>query len=235
MFLSPYFQLSGSTLTVNPEQASSFAKGIADDFNPIHDVDAKRFCVPGDLLFSLILNKYGLHKSMAFTFEGMVGKGVELTFPESIENTFTLTDLKGKPYVTLNKSGDVTHNDTQIELFIRAYVAFSGQNFIDILIPLMRQHGMMINPARPLVIYENMSFELNSFDFTETHLALDNSELSINGKRGDVSLTFNLFNERNELIGTGHKSLILSALRELDENAIEAMLDEYNERKQSFK
>lgn len=234
MFLAPYFQQSGTTLSINPEQASGFAKGIANDFNPIHDIDAKRFCVPGDLLFSLILSHYGLHKSMSFTFEGMVGKGVSLHFPDTIDETFTLTDLKEKPYLSLKKSGDVSHDELQLEQFIRAYVAFSGNNFVDILIPLMRKHGVMINPKRPLVIYENMSVSLTSFDFSETRLELDSSELAINGKRGDVSLRFNLFNEHDELIGHGNKSLILSSLRELDEASIEAMLAEYNQRKQSF-
>ncbi|MCK5881680.1 MAG: DUF3581 domain-containing protein [Sinobacterium sp.] len=234
MFLSPYFQLSENTLTVSPEQASKFAKSVADDFNPIHDADAKRFCVPGDLLFSLILSHYGLHQSMSFTFKGMVGKGVELHFPDTISDTFTLQDLKDKPYLSVEKSGGVSHDKTQIEQFIRAYVAFSGHNFVDILVPLMRKHGVMINPSRPLVIYENMSVDLSSFDFKETRLSLDNAELSVDGKRGDASLKFSLYNERDELIGQGHKSLILSGLRVLDEDAITAMLAEYNQRKQSL-
>ena len=68
MFLSPYFQQTGSTLTVSPQQASDFAKGIATDFNPIHDPDAKRFCVPGDLLFSLILSGIWLAAKHGFFF-----------------------------------------------------------------------------------------------------------------------------------------------------------------------
>ncbi len=33
---------------------------VVDDFNPIHDEDNKRFCVPGDLLFSVLLANVGL-------------------------------------------------------------------------------------------------------------------------------------------------------------------------------
>ena len=92
----------------------------------------------------------------------------------------------------------------------------------------------MINPARPLVIYENMSFELSSLSFERIRLELDNSELQINGKRGDVALSFNLYDEQDQLIGHGRKSLILSALRELDEVSIQAMLTEYDQRKSRF-
>ncbi len=49
MFLTPYFSTEDNQFqfTVN-KQAT---KKVAGDFNPIHDEDNKRFCVPGDLLF----------------------------------------------------------------------------------------------------------------------------------------------------------------------------------------
>lgn len=54
MFLSPYFLKQNQSISVSAQQASDFAKKIAQDFNPIHDVGAKRFCVPGYLLFALV-------------------------------------------------------------------------------------------------------------------------------------------------------------------------------------
>jgi hypothetical protein len=48
MFLSPYFTKQDQSVFISAQQASDFAKKIAGDFNPIHDVGAKRFCVPGD-------------------------------------------------------------------------------------------------------------------------------------------------------------------------------------------
>ena len=53
--LSGVYQESEGKVSVTREQASRFAKSIADDCNPLHDIDAKRFCVPGDLLFSMVL------------------------------------------------------------------------------------------------------------------------------------------------------------------------------------
>ncbi|MGL5048946.1 MAG: DUF3581 family protein, partial [Shewanella sp.] len=68
MFLAPYFLKQNQAISVSAQQASDFAKKIAQDFNPIHDVGAKRFCVPGDLLFALVLTQYGLSQSMKFGF-----------------------------------------------------------------------------------------------------------------------------------------------------------------------
>ena len=52
MLLEKYVQGNGEYFSFTRKQASDFAKQVASDFNPIHDEDAKRFCVPGDLLFS---------------------------------------------------------------------------------------------------------------------------------------------------------------------------------------
>ena len=84
MFLESYGNVINNKVSFSRQQASDFAKKIADDFNPLHDVDAKRFCVPGDLLFSVVLEKSGLSQNMGFTFSGMVSDGVELNFPEVI-------------------------------------------------------------------------------------------------------------------------------------------------------
>ncbi len=54
MFLDTYYSDKNGEFSFTREQASNFAKRIAGDFNPIHDEDNKRFCVPGDLLFSVL-------------------------------------------------------------------------------------------------------------------------------------------------------------------------------------
>jgi len=60
MFLQKYYSGDDEKIHFSRQQASRFAKEVAGDFNPIHDQEAKRFCVPGDLLFALVLSKYGL-------------------------------------------------------------------------------------------------------------------------------------------------------------------------------
>ncbi|CAA0106067.1 Uncharacterised protein [BD1-7 clade bacterium] len=226
-FLTPYYQRQGQHLQVEAEQASAFAKRIATDFNPIHDADAKRFCVPGDLLFALVVSQYGLSPQMAFRFDGMVGKGVNLVFPEDIGDEFTLQDDKEKSYLSLTRGGESVSDGAQIEQFIRTYVAFSGHNFVDILVPLMRDKQVMINPARPLVIYERMAFDLTRTAFDDVQLALSSSRLDVDGKRGDVTLEFVISDSQGQL-GTGVKTLILSGLRDYDEAGMESMLDRYN-------
>ncbi|GIU06935.1 MULTISPECIES: DUF3581 domain-containing protein [unclassified Shewanella] len=233
MFLSSYFKKENQSVSITPQQASDFAKVVAHDFNPIHDVAAKRFCVPGDLLFALVLNEYGLSQKMTFNFAGMVGDGVKLQFPDSVAEDFDIRDDKDKCYLQVHRSGDVRHCETQIESFIRKYVAFSGLNFMHILVPMMKQRQMMINPARPLVIYESMSFDLTTLDFNEVSLSLVKQELEIEGKRGDVILTFELLSG-DTVVGTGVKTLVMSGLRPYEDEPAQQMFDAYESRRIAF-
>ena len=72
MLLKDFYTLEGDLIRFSREQASRFAKEVAGDFNPIHDVDAKRFCVPGDLLFSVMHDRHGLSQHMKAAFVGMI-------------------------------------------------------------------------------------------------------------------------------------------------------------------
>ncbi|QDE30089.1 DUF3581 domain-containing protein [Shewanella polaris] len=230
MFLSPYFTKQDQSVFISAQQASDFAKKVAGDFNPIHDVGAKRFCVPGDLLFALVLTEYGLSQNMQFKFAGMVGDNVELHVDKSVGDKFSICDTKGKEYLHIERQGEVCKCDVQTAAFIKSYVAFSGLNFIHVLVPMMKQYKVMINPDRPLVIYESMSFHLDSYDFEDISLHLIDQQLLINGKRGDVTLSFELrHNER--AIGTGKKTLVLSGLREYDEDKAQQMCQNYESRK----
>jgi hypothetical protein len=94
----------------------------------------------------------------------------------------------------------------------------------------MREHQVTINPARPLVIYESMGFELDTLEFEQVKLELINSNLKVDGKRGDVTLDFALISDDKQ-VGTGRKTLVLSGLRPFDEVAVEAMVSEYQARR----
>ncbi|MDO9239634.1 MAG: DUF3581 family protein, partial [Methylicorpusculum sp.] len=157
MFLKDFYNIQDGNVIIATEQASMFAKEVAHDFNPLHDVDAKRFCVPGDLLFSLVLEKYGLSQNMHFVFSGMVGHGLLLNFPDTEAERFEVTDSQGKPYLQVERSGEISQDSTLIESFIRDYVAFSGQNFPYVLVPLLAKENITFNINRPLVIYESMT------------------------------------------------------------------------------
>ena len=62
MFLTPYFSTQDNAFSFTRQQASHFAKKIAGDFNPIHDEDNKRFCVPWRSSFAVLLQKKALAK-----------------------------------------------------------------------------------------------------------------------------------------------------------------------------
>jgi hypothetical protein len=234
MFLDAYNTVADGTVRITPEQASRFAKEIADDFNPLHDVGAKRFCVPGDLLFSLVLANYGVSRKMTFTFTGMVGEGVALKFPEAAGERFDITDEAGKAYLTVERAGEVSTDPALIEALARSYVAFSGHSFPHILVPLMAEHKAMINPERPLVIYESMSIELDRLDLAAPRLELSESTLAVNGKRGDARLRFRI-SAGGQTVGSGLKTLVLSGLREYDEAAVQQMVRQYDASKTAYR
>ena len=233
MFIQNFYTHRNNQVHVTPDQASQFAKQVANDFNPIHDPDAKRFCVPGDLLFSLVLSRYGLSQKMCFTFAGMVGKDVPLNFPDSDDARLVIADDNGKEYLYVDRKGEVSHNLEMIERFVKSYVAFSGQTFPHLLVPLMAKHNVMINPARPLVMYESMSVDLNTIDITEPSLELSETNLNVNGKRGDASVTF-FVKCGDEIVGKGVKKLVLSGLREFDQEQIDQVVESYSENKNRF-
>jgi hypothetical protein len=219
MLLTPYFSESNGIVSIGSEQASRFAKNIGNDFNPIHNPGAKRFCIPGDLLFSMVLSKFGLSQSMQFRFTGMVGDNAQLTFETEDDNHLVIVDNQGKRIVEIERSGEITHSRDVVELFIRSYVGFSGQNFPSLLLPLMAKHQVMFNPARPLVMYDSMSFTLKNLDFTALQLDMSESLLDVQGKRAEQQIHF-VMKQGDVHIGHGLKKLVLGGLKPYDEPAI---------------
>ena len=232
--LEDFYQINERGLEILPERASCFAKKVAGDFNPIHDADGKKFCVPGDLLFSLVLHLYGLSQNMEFVFAGMVGAGVALQFPQTPGDSFAITDANGKTYLEVKRSGPIGHDPAVILSMIENYVAFSGQNFPDVLVPLMARHKVMINPDRPLVIYESMSFRFDHLNFSAPKLELTTAELDVKGKRGDIYLHFRILSD-GVPVGTGSKKLVLSGLREYDAAVMESLTKIYLAKRTAFR
>ena len=233
MFLNDYYNNNSESIHISRQQASDFAKKIAGDFNPIHDEDAKRFCVPGDLLFALVLNNYGLSQHMNFTFSGMVGDGVDLIFPEASNGSITISDSNCKDYLSVERVGETSTDPELIQNLTRHYVEFSGQTFPHILVPLMAEHKVMINPDRPLVIYESMAINIDRLDIKNPQLELTHSSLDVEGKRGRVCLEFCL-KAGDEVVGNGKKNMVLSGLREFEQATIDQLADDYSVRKQAY-
>lgn len=222
-------------ISITAQQGSRFAKEIAQDFNPLHNPDSKRFCVPGDLLFSLVLMRFGVSQSMEFDYLGMVPGGAVLTFSEQSEE-FKVTDLGDKAYLTGRKSGQSLHNEAVIAGFCEAYVAFSGMSFPHILVPLLKKHDVMINPKRPMVIYEKMAFEFERPITNLTNspqLVLGEAELTLDGKRGKVSIPFSM-QLSGRTIGNGFKSMTISGLKPFDAQAVEQLIADYEASKQAY-
>ena len=233
MNLQDYYLVQNNRANISRQQASDFAKNVANDFNPIHDPDNKRFCVPGDLLFALVIHRYGLSQKMRFIFSGLVGNGVMLNFPAADNPSISLTGDNDKTYLSIEKSGDTSHDKKLAHTLINNYVTFSGQTFPHILVPLMAEKGVMINPQRPLVIYESMEIDLLRLDIQNPELVLNDSSLEVNGKRGKVSLNFSI-KDAGQVVGSGKKNMVLSGLRPYDQDQMQQLVDMYDGRKQTF-
>jgi len=234
MFIEQYCPIDGDKISFTRQQGSDFAKQVADDFNPLHNIEAKRFCIPGDLLFSVIIAKAGLHREMSFNFSGMVNDNISLTFPNEINGSFNVVDNNDKTYLTVEASGDKTHCPSLINALTKAYVDFSGHTFPDILVKLMTENGVMINPARPMVMYQCMKISLNRLDIDSLSLKLAQTSLSIESKRGDAWLEFDLISD-GEIVGHGKKHMLLSSLREYCLESVTAMVTQYKESKRRYK
>lgn len=232
MFLTPYVHQQAGEFSFSRQQGSVFAKKVAGDFNPLHDEDAKRFCVPGDLMFSWLLSQYGLSERLCCTFSGMVAADVWLHFEQEGAD-IRICDRDGKVYLSLTQQGAVSKDLQLIEAIATDYVQFSGKNFPHILHPLMQQQAVMIHPQRPMVIYESMTLELTALPATLPELQLADASLEVAGKRGSAMLDFALTCQ-GETLGKGRKRMILSNLSPYDAPSMEAMIAEYNRRKAAF-
>jgi len=233
MFIEQYCPIDDDKISFTRQQGSDFAKQVADDFNPLHDIEAKRFCIPGDLLFSVIIAKAGLHKEMSFNFSGMVNDNITLSFPNEINGSFDVVDDKDKTYLTVEASGEKTSCSALINALTKAYVDFSGHTFPDILVKLMAENNVMINSNRPMVMYQCMKINLERLDITSLSLQLAQTSLSIEGKRGDAWLEFDLISE-GEVVGHGKKHMLLSGLREYCQDNIDIMVAQYKNSKANY-
>lgn len=233
MFLKEFYSGPDHLTKITAEQGSLFAKEIANDFNPLHDIDAKRFCVPGDLLFAIVLEKYGLSKKMNFIFSGMLGHDVTLDFPETEDDQFEIVGSHGKTILKVERNGERIANDSVVDAVSRNYVAFSGHNFPYVLVPLMAKQKVMINLTRPLVLYDSMTLEFEHLNFTEPEVEMLEPELTVNGKRGDAHFNFQIKSE-GKVVGYGYKKIIISGMREYEEDPMQAFVDEYLARKEAY-
>ncbi|WP_040725333.1 DUF3581 domain-containing protein [Thiomicrorhabdus sp. Kp2] len=233
MYLDAFHATQDNVIQITPEQGSRFAKEVSDDFNPLHNPDSKRFCVPGDLLFALTLARLGLSENMVFNYTGMVGKGVELVIPQTDDSAFTILDTNEKPYLNVKRHGNISQDLSLIEGFSRAYVAFSGHSFPHILVPLMQQHNVMINPERPMVIYESMAFEFDQLNINSPSLKLAGSSLVVEGKRGTVRIEFAIM-DADKQVGSGYKTMVLSGLREYNQEQVDGLIELYETSKKTY-
>ncbi|WP_372810713.1 DUF3581 domain-containing protein [Pseudoalteromonas nigrifaciens] len=230
--LSPFYQQHADYVSISREQGCRFAKCIADDYNPLHDKDAKKFCAPGDLLFSLVLDLYGISERMEFTFAGMVDENTKLSFPAEADE-FDVTN-GDKVILKVKREGKTSKCPALTNSLIKNYVEFSGAAFPHVIIPLMGKQEVMINPARPMIIYESMIINLDTVEISAPTLEFAEPSFEYAGKRGKITLRFNLL-ENGKKVGFGEKHMVVSGIREYCQATVDDLIAFYNERKANLK
>ena len=163
---------------------------------------------------------------MKFDFAGLVPADRDLIFPQSQESELLIQDSKEKLYLKLSRSGDRIADQQMIEHLTRSYVQFSGHSFPYILVPLMKQHQVMINPQRPLVMYQSMSLSLDRLVPCIPEVKLLEAKMDVQGKRGSVVLQFSI-GDGETIIGGGEKQLVLSGLRKYEQNSMDQLVKDY--------
>lgn len=224
MFLNEFYCQQDNSFHFSQLQASRFAKEVARDFNKIHDIDDKRFCVPGDLLFAVTLKKHGLYPNMKLQFTGMVKNDIPLQFVSPAESEIEITNHKEQTLLKLQTEGDANHDQALLQKIIKDYVKFSGRNFPEFLVPIMERENFMFSPTRGLIMYKSMEINMTRTDIKNIDLEYDCTQVEMNGKRATVIFKFNFF-EGKELVGTGQKEMILSGLVPYEQAAVDKIVD----------
>ena len=170
---------------------------------------------------------------MHFIFSGMVGHDVLLRFPDNDAEQIDINDIQGKTYLQVERSGDLSRDSALIESFTRDYVAFSGQNFPYVLVPLLAKENVMFNLNRPLVIYESMTLSFHHFDFRQASVEMSQPKMEVDGKRASAFLHFQI-KTGEEVVGAGFKKLAISVLSGYEAEPMQAFVDEYLARKNSY-
>jgi hypothetical protein len=233
MFLNEFYSQKDSSFRFTQQQASRFAKTVANDYNKIHDVDNKRFCVPGDLLFAVSLARFGLSETMKIDFTGMVKNDVELRFSPLLNNKTAIVNADEQAFMELELGGNSSYDEKIISKIIKEYVQFSGKNFPDIMVPLMRSENLMFNPARALIMYKCMQINLTRVDVKSISLKFDEAIIDIHGKRATVTFKFDFY-ENNEKVGTGQKEMLLSGLIPYEESVMDGVIADYQAAKNKY-
>lgn len=232
MVLDEFYTAEGDKIAFTREQASRFAKEIANDFNPLHNTDAKMFCVPGDLLFAVAVDRFGLSQKMCFQFSGMVTDN-HLIFSDSASSKLDITDDDGKIYLSIQRDGEITHDHALISNLTQSYVSFSGKTFPHLLVPLMSEQNVMINPGRPMVMYQSMEIHLDHLDLHQPILESTGSSLEVQGKKGMAQLDFHILENGRE-VGHGAKHMALRGLQTYQDESMQQVVESYNHYKLAY-
>ena len=85
-----------------------------------------------------------------------------------------------------------------------------------------------------MVMYQSMVIGLKEFEFTNPTLELAKQEISVDGKRGDVRIHFNVLSD-GKVVGSGEKHLLLSGLRPFEAAAMDTLISDYELTKSNYK
>ena len=84
-----------------------------------------------------------------------------------------------------------------------------------------------------MVMYQSMVIELHETAFNNPTIELAKQEINVDGKRGDVSIHFNIMAD-GKIVGCGEKNFLLSGLRAYEAEVMDNLVTNYEATKAAY-
>ena len=164
-----------------------------------------------------------------------------MRLPARVEGRLHLLDEREREVMGWLAEGEHVAGSEFARKLVLEYVRFSGRAFPGMLVPMMRESGSMVNPARPLVIYKDMAIRLDAdavnaglANGCEVVLEPGDHKLTVNdNKKGAAQLHFSV-RLNDVVVGDGEKHFVLSGLRPIENEVLDALVAEYEQRKDEW-
>lgn len=220
-------QIGNDVFRFIPTACSAYARNVAKDFNPIHSHLAKKYCVPGDLIFALITEMHGAHNYMRVDFLNRVGAECKLFF-DTKRIALALLDVDKKLYAELATAGDKSVCPKRLKTVSNVVVSCTSGYFPYKLIDNLREENVMLSIRRSMVMLKSIEVELRNIHSASSLVAkYQSSGLELSGKRGEVKVYFQLFDDDGISVGFVTKTVLIIGIEKFNDKASKQYLDDY--------
>lgn len=220
-------QLDDSLFKFNAVACDAYARNVVKDFNPIHNHLAKNYCVPGDLIFALMVERGGVHGSMRMDFLNRVGKDSEYIFVSG-KAGMALLDRGNKVQAQLIGSGDASVCVKCISAVSDAVLSCTSSYFPYKMMRSLRAENLMLSGCRSLVILKSIEVNVSDLHFASDLTAVFcSSSLRHSGRRGTIDAHFQLVGGNGQVLGQVIKTALIIGIERFNGKRSAQYLENY--------